>query len=217
MNNVLSFHIIPVTPFLQNCSILVCEKTKKACVVDPGGDIDRVRAAVEQQGAKVEKILLTHGHLDHAGEAKQLAEKLGVPVIGPHEADQFWLDRIPEQSQLFGFQLTESFLPDQWLADGDSVSFGEITLEVIHCPGHTPGHVVFYHRDSALAVVGDVLFKGSIGRTDFPMSKHQDLIDSIKQKLFPLGDDIEFIPGHGEMSSFGEERQTNPFVGHYSM
>ena len=217
MEKSLTFHIVPVTPFLQNCSILVCEKSRAACVVDPGGDIDRIRATIDQHQVHVEKILLTHGHLDHAGQAKQLAEQLGVKIIGPHQADQFWLDKMPEQSELFGFQRTEPFTPNAWLDDGDTVSFGEIKLEVIHCPGHTPGHVVFYHRDSALAVVGDVLFKGSIGRTDFPMSRHQDLIDSIKQKLFPLGDNIDFIPGHGEMSSFGIERETNPFVGHHSM
>jgi glyoxylase-like metal-dependent hydrolase (beta-lactamase superfamily II) len=205
--------IVPVTPFQQNCSILWCDRTRKAAVVDPGGDLDRIRAAVAQLGVTVEKILLTHGHIDHAGGTAELARELGVPVEGPQEEDRFWIEGMPQQSQRFGFPPVESFEPDRWLHDGDTVTVGEERFDVIHAPGHTPGHVVFVHRQARLAIVGDVLFAGSIGRTDFPRGDHQTLVDSIRHKLFPLGDDITFIPGHGPTSTFGEERASNPFVG----
>lgn len=205
--------IVPVTPFQQNCTVLWCEATRKAAVVDPGGDIDRILAVVDELGLIVEKILLTHGHIDHAGATAELARRLGVPVEGPQEEERFWIDALPQQSRMFGFPEVEGFEPDRWLNDGDTVSVGEQTLQVLHTPGHTPGHVVFYHPGARLALVGDVLFAGSIGRTDFPRGHHQTLIRAIKDKLFPLGDDVRFIPGHGPMSTFGEERRHNPYVG----
>ncbi|MBV0933825.1 MBL fold metallo-hydrolase [Marinobacterium weihaiense] len=208
----MKYRIIPVTPFQQNCTLLWCEQTRKAAVVDPGGDLARIKAAVAEEGVQLEKILLTHAHIDHAGGSAALARELGLTIEGPERGDEFWIEGLPKQSQMFGFPDVEVFTPDRWLDDGDSVSFGEVTLEVIHCPGHTPGHVVFYHPESALALVGDVLFQGSIGRTDFPRGDHATLIRSIREKLFPLGDAIDFIPGHGPMSTFGAERQANPFV-----
>lgn len=204
--------IVPVTPFEQNCSLLICTRSGRAAVVDPGGDLARIRAAAEEQGASIEKILLTHAHIDHAGGTAELAAALDLPIEGPQREDQFWIDGLPEQSRSFGFPPCEVFTPDRWLEDGDTVQIGELTLEVLHCPGHTPGHVVFFHRPSQLAVVGDVLFKGSIGRSDFPRGDHDTLIRSIREKLFPLGDAVTFIPGHGDTSSFGEERRSNPFV-----
>lgn len=208
----MKYRIIPVTPFQQNCTLLWCEQTAKAAVVDPGGDLARIKAAVAEEGVSVEKILLTHAHIDHAGGTAALAGELGIEVEGPGKEDEFWIEGLPRQSQMFGFPDVEVFTPDRWLEDGDQVRFGEVTLKVIHCPGHTPGHVVFYHAPSALALVGDVLFQGSIGRTDFPRGDHATLIRSIKEKLLPLGDEIRFIPGHGPMSTFGHERQTNPFI-----
>lgn len=205
--------IVPVTPFDQNCSILWCEQSRKAVVVDPGGDLERILDARDKLGVEIERILITHGHLDHAGGAAQLARTLGVSIEGPHEDDLFWIEGMAEQSKMFGFAGAESFVPERWLHDGDTVRFGEQQLQVIHAPGHTPGHVVFFHEGARLAVVGDVLFAGSIGRTDFPRGDHQTLIRSIRDKLFPLGDDVRFIPGHGPLSTFGEERRTNPFVG----
>lgn len=204
--------IVPVTPFQQNCSLLICERSGKAAVVDPGGDLDRVLAAVEKSGASLEKILLTHGHLDHCGGTAELRERLGLPVEGPHREDSFWIDQLPEQGERFGFPRSEAFVPDRWLEDGDSVRFGEISLDVRHCPGHTPGHVVFFQREYRLAIVGDVLFRGSIGRTDFPRGDFDTLIASITTRLWPLGDDVTFVPGHGSTSTFGEERRSNPFV-----
>lgn len=208
----LQYHIVPVTPFQQNCTLLWCEQSKRAAVVDPGGDLEKILAAVEERGLKLEKILLTHGHLDHVGGTAALARQLQIPVEGPHRDDDFWIAQLPMQAQMFGFPPAETFTPDRWLAQGDTVSVGEETLEVHHCPGHTPGHVVFFHRPGKLAQVGDVLFAGSIGRTDFPKGDHDTLIRSITEKLWPLGDDVRFIPGHGPMSTFGRERQTNPFV-----
>lgn len=204
---------IPVTPYEQNCTLLWCEKTREAAVVDPGGDIDRVLKAAEREGLTLTKILITHGHIDHAGAAADLAEQCKLPIEGPQKEDAFWIDGLSQQSQRFGFPHAKSFTPTRWLEEGDTVSFGEETLQVFHCPGHTPGHVVFYHAPSKLALVGDVLFQGSIGRTDFPRGNHQDLINSIQKKLFPLGDDIEFVSGHGPNSTFGDERRFNPYCG----
>jgi hydroxyacylglutathione hydrolase len=205
--------IIPVTPFQQNCSLLTCEETGKAAVVDPGGDLDRILAAVEKSGATLEKILLTHGHIDHCGATAELKRRLALPVEGPHREDQFWIDQLPQQSEMFGFPRLESFVPDRYLDDGDTVMFGNATLDVRFCPGHTPGHVIFFHPGQRLALVGDVLFKGSIGRTDFPRGDFDTLIESITTQLWPLGDDVTFVPGHGPVSTFGEERRSNPFVG----
>jgi glyoxylase-like metal-dependent hydrolase (beta-lactamase superfamily II) len=208
----MKYKIVPVTPFQQNCSVIWCEQTMKGAVVDPGGDLHLVLAAVAAAKVTVEKILLTHGHLDHAGGAADLAKRLGVPIIGPHQDDKVWIDAMPQQSAMFGVAALPAFAPDQWLDDGDRVSLGEITLEVRHCPGHTPGHIIFFDASSRLALVGDVLFAGSIGRTDFPMGDYETLIRSIREQLWPLGSDVTFIPGHGPLSTFGRERQTNPFV-----
>ncbi len=205
--------IVPVTSYEQNCSILSCEATREAAIVDPGGDLDRIAAKIAELGVRPVKILLTHGHHDHCAAARQFAEQLGVPIEGPHEADRFWLERMPELTRSRGFPHANAFEPDRWLQDGDTVTFGQQTLQVIHCPGHTPGHVVFYHAGDRIAFVGDVLFAGSIGRTDFPRGNRADLIASIRGKLWPLGDDVRFVPGHGPMSTFGQERRTNPYVG----
>ncbi|MCG7976024.1 MAG: MBL fold metallo-hydrolase [Candidatus Thiodiazotropha taylori] len=208
----MQYKVIPVTPFEQNCTLFWCENTRAAAIIDPGGESQRLTAILEDLKLKPEMILLTHGHLDHAGGAVELAERLGVPIHGPHKEDAFWLDNMDQQAEMFGFGDARKCTPDQWLEDGDQVSLGDEKLEVIHCPGHTPGHIVFFHRESRVAQVGDVLFKGSIGRTDFPRGDHQALLRSIRERLWPLGDDVRFIPGHGPNSTFGEERQTNPFV-----
>ena len=205
--------IVPVTPFEQNCSILVCERTKRAAIVDPGGDLDRIEAALAKFGAPAEKLFLTHGHIDHCGGTAELAARLGIPVEGPQREDAFWIDQLPEQGRRFGFPQLAAFTPDRWLEGGDTVQFGEQTLEVRYCPGHTPGHVVFFHRALRVAFVGDVLFQGSIGRTDFPRGDLDTLIESITTQLWPLGDDVTFVPGHGPTSTFGEERASNPYVG----
>lgn len=208
----MQYVIVPVTPFQQNCTVFWCPETMKGAAVDPGGDIDRILGAVAGKGVTLEKILVTHGHIDHAGGVADLAERLSLPIEGPHPDDLFWIEGMPQQSKMFGFPPVRSFVPDRWLADGETVTVGTLTLEVRHCPGHTPGHVVFIHRPSKLAIVGDVLFQGSIGRTDFPKGNHGDLIASIKERLLPYGDDIAFIPGHGPMSTFGDERLYNPFL-----
>lgn len=187
-------------------------KTRQAAVIDPGGDMERILQVLKDEALTLAKILVTHGHIDHAGAVGALAERTGVPIEGPHEEDRFWIDGMPQQSKMFGFPNVQSFTPTRWLKAGDKVNFGELELDVLHCPGHTPGHVVFFHAPSRLAQVGDVLFQGSIGRTDFPRGDHETLIRSIKEQLFPLGDDVEFIPGHGPMSNFGEERRYNPFL-----
>ena len=207
------YTIVPVTPFEQNCTLLWCEASRQAAVVDPGGDVELILAALAREQLTPVLILVTHGHIDPAGGVAELAERLGLPVEGPGEADRFWVDGMAEQSRMFGFPPCRSFVPSRWLQDGDRVRFGEVELEVLHCPGHTPGHVVFHDRPGRLVVVGDVLFKGSVGRTDFPQGSHADLMRSIKEKLFALGDEVDFIPGHGPMSTLGEERRYNPFVG----
>jgi len=204
--------LIPVTPFQQNCSILVDEASGRAAVVDPGGDLDRVMEALGRTGATLEKILVTHGHLDHCSGAAELRRRTGVPIEGPQREDKFWIEQLPGAASQYGFPPAESFEPDRWLEDGDTVMVGSAELQVRHCPGHTPGHVVFYSAPERVAIVGDVLFAGSIGRTDFPRGDHATLIRSITQKLWPLGGDVTFVPGHGPVSTFGEERETNPFV-----
>lgn len=213
----MKYAVIPVTPFEQNCTLMVCDATQRAVAIDPGGDIDRILAVAAKAGVTIEKVLLTHGHLDHASAAGELAAKLNVPIEGPHEAERFLIDALPEQSAAYGFPVHRSFTPDRWLKQGDVVHFGDQTLEVLHCPGHTPGHIVFFHRGRKLAVVGDVLFAGSIGRTDFefkgkPYGDFDTLAASIRNNLWPLGDDVEFIPGHGPNSTIGRERRSNPFV-----
>ncbi len=204
--------IAPVTPLQQNCTIVWCEKTRKAAIIDPGGEVPRLMAALKEHGLTLEKIWITHGHLDHAGGTAALKELTGVPIEGPHPDDAFWIDQIDESGLKWGMPEARGFTPDRWLHDGDVVTLGETQFEVIHCPGHTPGHIVFYHREARFAQVGDVLFKGSIGRTDFPRGNYQQLIDAITQKLWPLGEDVSFVPGHGPMSTFGHERKTNGYV-----
>jgi hydroxyacylglutathione hydrolase len=203
--------IVPVTPIQQNCTILWCTATMKAAVVDPGGDVARIKAAVAQAGVTVEKILLTHGHIDHAGAAKPLAEELGVPIEGPHEADRFWLARLDDDGRQWGIPGTP-FEPDRWLIERDTVTVGDLVLDVYETPGHTLGHVIFHHPPSRFALVGDVLFQGSVGRSDLPGGDHAQLIETIVTKLWPLGDDTAFIPGHGQPSTFAHERRHNPFV-----
>ncbi len=204
--------IVPVTPLQQNCSLIWCTKTMRGAFVDPGGDLPKLREAIRQTGVTIEKIFLTHGHIDHCGSAGMFAEELGVPIEGPHEDDIFWIARLAEDGARYGVP-GRPFEPSRWLADGDTVTVGELTLSVRHCPGHTPGHVVFHHPESSLAIVGDVLFQGSIGRTDFPRGNHQQLLDSITRRLWPMGGETAFVPGHGPMSTFAHERATNPFVG----
>ncbi|MEH6592364.1 MAG: MBL fold metallo-hydrolase [Halioglobus sp.] len=204
--------IVPVTAYQQNCSIIKCMNTAKAAIVDPGGDVEQILQALEKMGATPEKIILTHGHMDHCAASDILRQQLGIPIEGPQKEDDFWIAKLPEWCEMSGFPHADAFVPDRWLEDGDTVTVGEQTLKVLHTPGHTPGHVVFFYEEQMVAWVGDVLFQGSIGRTDFPMGNHEALIASIREKLFPLGDDITFIPGHGPTSTFGQERQTNPFV-----
>lgn len=208
----LRYLTVPVTPFQQNCSIVWCDETRKAAVIDPGGELPRLLGEVKRLGVTLEQIWQTHAHIDHAGGTAQLAREQGLPIIGPHEGDLFWIEGLTQQGAMFGFPPSEPFTPTRWLHDGDTVSIGHCTLQVRHCPGHTPGHVVFFSAEAKRAFVGDVLFAGSIGRTDFPGGDHQTLIDSITQRLWPMGDDVVFIPGHGPESSFGEERRSNPFV-----
>ena len=208
----LAYLILPVTPFQQNCSLIWCDQTLDAAVIDPGGDLPLILAEVKARGLKLGQIWLTHAHIDHAGGTAELARQLALPIIGPHPGDQFWIDGLPEQSKMFGFPAAERFTPTRWLKDGDSVSLGAETLTVRHCPGHTPGHVVFHAPQIKRAFVGDVLFAGSIGRTDFPQGDHATLISSITTRLWPMGDDTVFIPGHGPESTFGRERHSNPYV-----
>lgn len=209
---VLHYLIIPVTHYRQNCTLLWCDETQQAAVVDPGGDIDQIQQAITERKLTLVKILLTHGHLDHVGGAAALAKVMHVPIVGPHKDDMYWINLLPQQAQMMGFTPSQTFQPDAFFVDGDEVEFGNISLQIRHCPGHTPGHIIFYHEPSQLALVGDVLFKGSIGRSDFPRGDYDDLVSSIREKLWPLGDGVAFIPGHGPMSTFGEERKHNAFV-----
>lgn len=204
--------VVPVTPLQQNCTLVWCAKTLKTAVIDPGGEVDRLLALVDARGLTLEKIWVTHGHADHAGGVQALREATGVPVEGPHSADRVWIEGIPENAPRWGMAGAQDFEPDRWLVDGDKVHVGEAVFDVIHCPGHTPGHVVFFNQQARFAQVGDVLFRGSIGRTDLPHGNHEALIDSITQKLWPLGSDVQFVPGHGPTSTFGAERANNPFV-----
>lgn len=208
----LHYETLPVTAFEQNCSVIWCDQTMEGAVIDPGGDLAQILAVVARHGINVKQILLTHGHVDHCAGAADLARQLGVPVVGPHMADQFWIEALPEVAASYGFPPAETFAPARWLQEGDTVQVGQELLHVRHCPGHTPGHVVFHAPQQQLAFVGDVLFAGSIGRTDFPQGDHDQLIRSIIDKLWPLGDDTVFVPGHGPQSTFGRERQSNPFV-----
>jgi glyoxylase-like metal-dependent hydrolase (beta-lactamase superfamily II) len=208
----MQYEIIPVTTFAQNCSLLWCEATRHAAVIDPGGDLDKVLARVDALQLELGQILLTHAHIDHAGGAGELACRYDIPIVGPHQADRFWIDALTEQSRMFGFPPAQTFEPSRWLEQGDLVQVGEFSLEVLHCPGHTPGHVVFYHSMQQLLFVGDVIFQGSIGRTDFPQGDHATLLASIRQQLLSLPDSVRFIPGHGPMSEIGFEKRYNPFL-----
>ena len=204
--------IVPVTLFEQNCMLLWCETTRKAVVIDPGGDVDKILAAIKQANVSVEKIWLTHGHIDHVGGAAELRDALKVEIIGPHIDDKFLTDNVVMSGLRFGMAGARDFVPDRWLAEGDQVRIGELTFDILHCPGHSPGSVVFYNKAMRFAHVGDVLFSGSVGRTDLPGGDHATLIRSITEKLLPLGDDVGFICGHGPGSSIGQERLTNPFL-----
>lgn len=208
----MQYQIIPVTSYQQNCSLIWCEETLKAALIDPGGDTDKLIAVIESKNLHLEKIILTHGHLDHVGGAGIISKQCGVPIIGPHKDDAFWLEWIPGQAEMFGFPPVEIFTPDQWLNEGDQIQVGSINLKVIHIPGHTPGHVVLLEENAKLLFGGDIIFKGSIGRTDFPKGNHDDLINNINQKLFILDDDITIIPGHGPNTTIGEEKRTNPYL-----
>jgi glyoxylase-like metal-dependent hydrolase (beta-lactamase superfamily II) len=208
--------ILPVTPLQQNCTLVWCTATMRGAFIDAGGDLPLLRQAIAKTGVTIEKLLVTHGHIDHCGGTGAFARELGVPIEGPQEADRYWIAKLDEDGARYGIA-GDVFEPDRWLHDGDTVTIGECVLDVVHCPGHTPGHVVFFHAPSRFAIVGDVLFQGSIGRTDFPLGNHQQLLDSITQKLWPLGNDITFVPGHGPVSTFGQERQTNAYVSDYAL
>ncbi len=209
----LQLRIVPVTPLQQNCSLIWDMATKRAAFVDPGGDIDNLMGAAAHFGVTIKEVWLTHGHLDHAGAAASVAERTGAPIIGPHPDDQWLLDEIEAQGARYGITDGRNVTPTRYLAEGDRLHLAGLDFEIVHTPGHTPGHVVIFSREAQIAFVGDVLFRGSIGRTDFPRGNHQDLIDSITSKLWPLGNDMRFVPGHGPLSTFGEERRSNPFVG----
>ncbi|MCC8372907.1 MULTISPECIES: MBL fold metallo-hydrolase [Photorhabdus] len=208
----MKYQIIPVTAFMQNCTLIWNEESKEAAIVDPGGEAEKLIAEIERRGLKLTQILLTHGHFDHVGATAEVAEHFNVPVYGPQQEDAFWIEGLQAQSRMFGIEECPSFEPDRWLNEGDELRVGGVDLSVLHCPGHTPGHVVFVNHVDKLIYMGDVLFKGGVGRSDFPRGNHRQLINSIKDKLLPLGDDYEFIPGHGPMSTLGHERQTNPFL-----
>jgi glyoxylase-like metal-dependent hydrolase (beta-lactamase superfamily II) len=204
--------IIPVTPFQQNCSLVYDEARKVGAIVDPGGDVPRILEAIKESGVSIEKILLTHGHIDHAGGAAALKEALDVPIEGPHPEDLFLLETLPESGAKYGMMDARAVTPDRWLKEGDAVTVGDLSFAVYEAPGHTPGSVVFFNAENRFALMGDVLFQGSVGRTDFPRGDHETLMRSIREKIFPLGDDVVFLPGHGSPSTVGEERQSNPFL-----
>ncbi len=204
--------IVPVAPFQQNCTMLWCAKTMRAAVIDPGGDLEQVRQAIAETKVTVEKIWLTHGHIDHVGGADELRQSLGVPVEGPHQAERALLEHVATNGLKFGIHHARNVIPDRWLDDGDRVEVGELAFDVVHCPGHSPGSVAYVSLAERLAIVGDVLFRGSVGRTDLPGGDHAALMNSIKNKLLPLGDDITFVSGHGPTSTFGHERASNPFL-----
>lgn len=208
----LQYRIIPVTPYEQNCTLLWCDETMEGALVDAGGDLPKLLAAVEKNGVTLVKLLVTHGHLDHVGGVLQLSQDRQLPIEGPQREEKFWLDMLPQQAMMFRFPPAHAFEPTRWLEQGDTATVGNLRLEVRYCPGHTPGHIVFVHHDSKLAIVGDVLFAGSIGRTDFPRGDFDTLAKSIRTQLYTLGDDYRFIPGHGPMSTIGKEKATNPFV-----
>jgi hydroxyacylglutathione hydrolase len=204
--------VIPVTPFQQNCSLVICEQTKKAAIVDPGGDANHILQIVDQHGVTVEKVILTHGHLDHVGGTQTIAKRLNIPVIGPQKEDLFWLEQLETQSQQFGFPMTLSFKPDQWLQEDDIVEVGNIKLKVLHIPGHTPGHIALLDEQSKQVIVGDILFNGGIGRFDFPRGNQMQLLSGIKEKLLTLADETIVYPGHGPTTTIGRERISNPFL-----
>lgn len=204
--------IIPVTPFQQNCSLVFDEGTKRGAIVDPGGDVPNILKAIEQSNVKIEKILLTHGHIDHAGGAEELRDALGVRIEGPHVDDLFLLNDLPKSGAKYGMVDSRSVVPDRWLKDGDEVTVAGLKFSILHAPGHSPGSVVFFNDENRFALMGDVLFQGSVGRTDFAYGSHETLMKSIKEKVLPLGDDVVFLPGHGPASQIGAERKTNPFI-----
>ena len=204
--------IIPVTPFQQNCSLVFDEETKRGAIVDPGGDVPNILKAIEQSNVKIEKILLTHGHIDHAGGAAELRDALGVQIEGPHTDDLFLLNDLPKSGAKYGMVDSRSVVPDRWLEDGDEVTVADLKFSILHAPGHSPGSIVFFNDANRFALMGDVLFQGSVGRTDFPYGSHDTLMKSIKEKVLPLGDDVAFLPGHGRASQIGVERKTNPFI-----
>jgi hydroxyacylglutathione hydrolase len=204
--------IIPVTPFQQNCSLVFDEESKRGAIVDPGGDVPNILKAIEQSNVRVEKILLTHGHIDHAGGAAELRDALGVQIEGPHTDDLFLLNDLPKSGAKYGMVDSRSVVPDRWLEDGDEVTVADLIFSTLHAPGHSPGSIVFFNDANRFALMGDVLFQGSVGRTDFPYGSHDTLMKSIKEKVLPLGDDVAFLPGHGRASQIGVERKTNPFI-----
>lgn len=208
----MKIEVLPVTPFQQNCSIIVCTETNKAAIVDPGGEVQRIIEKLKSLKVEPEKILITHAHIDHAGGTQDLADELNIPIEGPHKEDLFWIERLSDQSRMFQFPEARPFEPNRWLNDNDTVTVGNLTFEVKHCPGHTPGHVVFINHQHKWMWVGDVLFNGSIGRTDFPRGDHATLIKAIKQNLLVLDDDYQFLSGHGPVSNIGQERAHNPFI-----
>jgi len=208
----MKYRIISVTEFKQNCSLVWCESTHEGALIDPGGDANKILRIVKKQAVRLKKILLTHGHIDHVGAARLIADKLQIPIIGPHKDDKYWLELLPKEAREFSMPRLDKLEPNRWLSDGSRIKIGNKYLSTLHCPGHTPGHVVFYQKKSKVAFVGDVIFKNSIGRTDFPGGCHQTLMQSINNKLLPLGDSFSFIPGHGPVSTLGKERQNNPFL-----
>lgn len=205
------YRTIPVTPFAQNCTLLTCPDTLETAIVDPGGDAEHIMAVIEHEHLKVTQIWLTHGHIDHIGGVAAVRDHYQVPVIGPHQDDAAIIDRVDLMAQMFGVPIPPHFTPTRWLEDGDRLRLGRREIEVMHCPGHAPGHVIFIDREARIAQVGDVLFKGSIGRTDLPGGNHAQLLASIR-RLWPLGDDMVILPGHGPQSTLGDERRHNPFV-----